>query len=74
MIKTLRYSASALTLLSLQTAQTNIEIDFVESAPKDRFVINNVGQCILENLELEMDLSESTGGLIFDTTACAVQG
>lgn len=46
-----------------------IEIEFVESAPKDRFVIANLGSCPLKEFILELDLSQSTGMLIFDTTA-----
>ena len=52
-----------------QAAQANIEVTFVESAPKDRFVIKNTGKCLLQNLSLEIDLSKSAGRLIFDTTA-----
>ena len=47
---------------------TVINVDFVESAPKDRFVITNVGTCTVENMVFELDLSQSQGGLIFDTT------
>lgn len=46
-----------------------VEIEFVESAPKDRFVIKNMGSCVLEELMIEFDLSQSAGMLIFDTTA-----
>lgn len=45
-----------------------IEVDFIESAPKDRFVITNVGNCALEAVIVEFDLSQSAGKLIFDTT------
>lgn len=46
-----------------------VEIEFVESAPKDRFVITNLGPCAVTEFVLELDLSESAGKLIFDTTA-----
>lgn len=46
-----------------------VEIEFVESAPKDRFIIKNIGSCVLEELTLELDLSQSAGKLIFDTTS-----
>ncbi|MEH6452865.1 MAG: hypothetical protein V7782_07465 [Psychromonas sp.] len=56
-------------LLGGQVAHANVEVNFVESAPKDRFVINNTSECVLKNLVLNLDLTNSTGGLIFDTTA-----
>lgn len=46
-----------------------VEVAFIESAPKDRFVITNRGSCVLEDLTLELDLSQSAGLLIFDTSA-----
>ncbi len=51
------------------TASANVQVNFVESAPKDRFVIKNTGQCDLNNVTVEIDLSNSAGKLIFDTTA-----
>lgn len=47
----------------------NVEVRFNESAPKDIFSFNNLGQCDLNDVLLEIDLSESAGRLIFDTTA-----
>jgi len=58
-----------LTFTGLQTAQANLQVNFVESAPKDRFVIQNIGQCDLSNINVEIDLSNSVGKLYFDTTA-----
>lgn len=49
-------------------AQANVNVTFVESAPKDRFVVTNAGDCGLQDLTVEIDLSDSAGGLIFDTT------
>ncbi|MBT9312429.1 aggregation factor core [Leptothoe kymatousa TAU-MAC 1615] len=46
-----------------------VEVEFVEGAPKDRFVIQNTGACGLEDLTVALDLSSSAGGLIFDTSA-----
>lgn len=46
-----------------------LEIDFVEGAPKDRFIIKNRGSCLLSDLVFELDLAQSAGQLIFDTTA-----
>lgn len=54
--------------LLAQTASANLQVKFTESAPRDRFVIENTGDCQLSNLRLEIDLSDSAGQLIFDTT------
>ncbi|MGD1857176.1 MAG: hypothetical protein ACFB2W_23325 [Leptolyngbyaceae cyanobacterium] len=54
---------------SIDNEDSVIEIEFIESAPKDRFVVTNMGSCTLEELMLELDLSQSAGKLIFDTTA-----
>jgi len=56
-------------LLTIQTAQANVEIGFYESAPKDRFEIKNTGSCLMEALTVEIDLAKSAGRLIFDTTS-----
>ena len=53
----------------LTGADSIVEIEFVESAPKDRFIITNAGACVLEELMVELDLSQSAGMLIFDTSA-----
>lgn len=50
-------------------AVASVEIKFLEGAPKDRFVVLNTGDCDLSSFTLEFDLSETQGGLIFDTTA-----
>ena len=50
-------------------AVADLAISFVESTPKDRFVITNQGSCTIASLRLEIDLSSSAGQLIFDTTA-----
>jgi len=59
----------ALSLVMTQLAHANIQVNFYESAPKDSFVIKNMGNCALSNLKVEIDLSKSDGRLIFDTTA-----
>ncbi|MEM9437825.1 MAG: aggregation factor core [Pseudomonadota bacterium] len=51
------------------TARADISVRFIESAPKDRFVIENVGACAEGALEIEIDLATAPVGLIFDTTA-----
>jgi hypothetical protein len=62
-------SACLLALMLGQSAMANVEVNFVESAPKDRFVISNTSGCALNNLALDIDLSKSAGRLIFDTTS-----
>ena len=69
MIRTLGAFVCASTLLAAQPATADIEVSFVESAPKDRFMIRNTGECELTNLVVEIDLAPSAGRLVFDTTA-----
>lgn len=52
-----------------QPAYANLEVRFTESAPKDIFTVKNLGKCDLKEVLLEIDLTESAGQLIFDTTA-----
>ncbi len=51
------------------TAQADLNVKFVEGAPKDRFRIENTGTCDIQNASLSIDLSSSQGGLIFDVTS-----
>jgi len=46
----------------------DIEVTFLESAPKDRFTFTNTGACDLGPAVLSLDLSGSAAGLIFDTS------
>jgi len=50
-------------------AMSDLQVKFAESAPKDRFSFSNVGACTLNNVVLTIDLADSRGKLIFDTTA-----
>lgn len=52
-----------------QLAQANVIVDFREGAPKDRFTITYTGECELNEVVLNIDLSGTDGKLIFDTTA-----
>lgn len=52
-----------------QNAAAEVVVRFTESAPKDRFEIRNAGQCELGPVEISIDLSGSSAGLIFDTTS-----
>ncbi|MDJ0880068.1 MAG: hypothetical protein QNJ56_00335 [Gammaproteobacteria bacterium] len=69
MTQLLLVSLTAFTLFMAKPVYANIEIVFIESAPKDRFVIKNTGKCVLQNILVKIDLSQSSGSLIFDTTA-----
>lgn len=57
----------ALTTVTLVT-QANMEVRFVESAPKDWFSFTNRSDCDLADITVTVDLSDSVGQLIFDTT------
>lgn len=69
MMKPFRLIALPLIMFSAQFAHANVEVVFVEGAPKDKFVVNNIGKCDLKAVTLNVDLSDSAGRLIFDTTA-----
>lgn len=60
---------AALLAIAAQTANASVNVSFIESAPKDRFVVTNTSQCALQGLQVTIDLTDSVGGLIFDTTA-----
>lgn len=59
--------ASAFALFAT-TAQANLQISFIEGAPKDRFKIENTGNCGIVDSTVRLDLSRSAGALIFDVT------
>lgn len=60
----------AILLAMLSTkAHANVEVTFIEGAPKDKFILSNTGECSLQDVDLKVDLSKSKGRLIFDTTA-----
>lgn len=46
----------------------DVRVQFLEGAPKDKFVITNEGTCELGPAELVIDFSASNAGLIFDVT------
>jgi len=54
--------------LSMTAAHAELQLTFKEGAPKDRFSIVNVGDCVLGASVMEIDLAGSAAGLIFDTT------
>ena len=63
------FSAIGLLLSTTQLARANVEVVFKESAPKDSFILNNESLCNFQDVLVKIDLSQSTGRLIFDTTA-----
>lgn len=70
LLKGLRTSAIAAVVLGASSAaQADVRVLFREGAPTDRFEIRNTGGCPLGPMTLRLDLSESSGGLIFDTSA-----
>lgn len=46
----------------------DLEVQFIEGAPKDRFVITNVSDCALIAGQFKIDFTTSNAGLIFDVT------
>lgn len=65
----IKTTLAAITLLTGSLSHADINIRFIEGAPKDTFVIVNEGACALSTFTVEFDLSSSAGKLIFDTTA-----
>ncbi|MEP4196786.1 MAG: aggregation factor core [Aliishimia sp.] len=63
----LRFSTVAGLLMS-SPVYADVKVQFIEGAPKDRFVITNVGDCDWGARQLEIDFSASNGGLFFDVT------
>lgn len=46
----------------------DVQVTFREGAPKDRFTITNTGSCALGPVDVTIDLSSSSAGLVFDVT------
>lgn len=59
--------ALSLSLLAAPAA-AEMRIDFKEGAPKDRFILTNVGACALPAMAVTIDMGESQGRLVFDVT------
>ncbi len=60
---------TSVTVLYITTpALADLRVVFNEGAPKDRFKIENTGNCIIEDSRVTLDLSTSLAGLIFDVT------
>jgi hypothetical protein len=59
---------AALLALTASQAFADVKVTFREGAPKDRFTIENTGNCPLGPLTVTIDLSGSAAGLVFDVT------
>lgn len=55
-------------MVSASPALADLKVDFIEGAPKDRFVISNEGKCDFSAGKITIDLATSAGQLIFDVT------
>lgn len=55
-------------LLLSSPAYADLQVQFIEGSPKDRFVIMNVGSCDLGPAEFTIDFAASNSGLIFDVS------
>ncbi len=60
--------AATVGFFAATSLQAGVQIRFIEGAPKDRFVLTNVGACKVEASTVKIDLSQSAGRLIFDVT------
>lgn len=68
-MKPLTLSLSILSTFALSSPTfADLKDEFIEGAPKDRFVMTNIGDCALGNGQFEIDSTGSSAGLIFDVT------
>lgn len=58
-----------LALCAGSAAFADIQVTFDEGAPKDRFTVVHMGGCVFGPIHVDIDLSGSAAGLIFDVTA-----
>jgi len=49
-------------------ATADVLVEFDEGAPKDRFTVTGLGECMTGPADVTIDLSGSAAGLIFDVT------
>ena len=63
------FALSALSTISISsTVLADLQVQFIEGAPKDRFSITNTGDCALAAGQFEINFANSNAGLIFDVT------
>ena len=60
---------TAAALCAATVSHADVAVHFIEGAPKDRFRIMNMSPCGTGPVDVVIDLSGSSAGLIFDTTA-----
>ncbi len=65
----MKYALTVFAICTASISSADISIRFIEGAPKDRFVIQNSGNCDFQDFDVLLDLSSSAAGLIFDTTS-----
>jgi hypothetical protein len=63
----MRLPLVTLALFAATTATADVTVTFLEGAPKDQFIIENTGGCATEPAIINIDLSGTPAGLIFDT-------
>jgi hypothetical protein len=68
MIKTTLTIGGLAVLLLPSPSYADLQVQFIEGAPKDRFVIMNDGSCDLGPAKLTIDFAVSNAGLVFDVT------
>jgi len=56
-------------IIFVRPSFADLSIKFIESAPKDRFEIKNIGPCAIPSGQMSINMENSKGGLIFDITA-----
>lgn len=66
-MKTTTLSIAAL-WLACSGAQADLNLRFIEGAPKDRFEITSTADCLDGPVSIELNLAPSAGALIFDVT------
>ena len=49
-------------------ATAMVSVSFQDGAPKDRFTLIYSGDCVIEAMDVRIDLGTAPAGLIFDTT------
>lgn len=61
--------ATCLTFCCLGSAVlADLTVQFIEGAPKDRFIVTNTGACEMPETTVTLDLDAAGEGLIFDVT------
>lgn len=55
-------------LLISSPAYAGVQVEFLEGAPKDRFILTNLGSCDIGSGQFVIDFAASKAGLIFDIT------